>query len=90
MGLIRGGALALLLVLSSQAAWADDYLFACKNEWMQTIDVKVNAPSEAEARLKLKIAPEYKDYSLCSYRATLKSERRRRNAKPEGPVNPTE
>jgi hypothetical protein len=59
----------LILLMTVSTAHATDYVFACKNMWMQLIDVVVTADSENQARRILKTQKPYSsDYSLCSYR----------------------
>lgn len=80
---------AAVIVLAgsfSLPAQADTYWFSCKNQWNQSISVKIPAATEKEARYILKNEKPYStDFSLCSKRAVEKDPEPSVEAEPQAP-----
>lgn len=64
-------------LLAPSQALATDYIFNCKNPWMQVVDVTVTANSITEARQLLRTdRVNYRDFDQCSFRRETPTIRR--------------
>ncbi len=68
MRFLMGFFLIVALFCQNALAQASDYLFHCKNEWMQLVQVSVPGESVNDARKTLKTDDTFRSqYTNCSY-----------------------
>lgn len=78
----------LALALSTTVVFAEtgkpktrDYIYACKNDWQQSVEVRVSAESEPQARQRLKTEDEYRsNFDMCSFRSDEPTKRHHSHA----------